>query len=351
MKSAGILGLTLGFTLTLPALGAPVLGPSTIADLVEKASPAVVNIDTVVRQRNPLSDVDPFFHSFFGSELPELPRYFEQKGVGSGFLIDSDGLIVTNYHVVKGANVIRVTLTDGRKFDGKIIGHDAPTDIALVRISASGLATLPLGDFSGVRVGDWAIAIGSPLGFKTTVTAGIISALNRDIRQNKGVAFIQTDAPINPGNSGGPLLNLKGEVVGVNTMIAAKAQGIGFAIPSNTLREVARELKVSGRILHPWIGLVLVTLSNEKAKQNETEPGVLIRNVIKNSPAAKAGLKTGDIVLQADSRPVREAEELIRQISQGKIGHKIKLLVLRQGERRSFSVQLDNLPDDLPTEE
>ncbi|HEY9855149.1 MAG TPA: trypsin-like peptidase domain-containing protein [Stenomitos sp.] len=340
------LALTLPFASTAQAAPLATLGPNTIADLVERVAPAVVNIDTVTRQKNPMAEMDPFFHRFFGDGLKRLPQYFEQKGVGSGFLIDPSGLIVTNNHVTNGATTIRVTLSDGRKFDGKVIGKDAGSDLALVKIPGKQLPTLAFANPKKVRVGDWVVAIGSPLGLSTTVTAGIVSAMNRDVAINERVAFIQTDAPINPGNSGGPLLNLHGEVIGVNTAIAARAQGIGFAIPTETVQWVANELRRKGQVERPWLGVVITELTADRAKQlyKKADTGVMVRDVADGSPAAKAGLLEGDVILQIDGKDVSEPAQVIHGLANRHVGDKLRLVVNRDGQRKEFTLTLTAMP-------
>lgn len=332
--------LALILTLAIPAQ-ARLMGPDSIADLVERVSPAVVNLDTVSRQKNPLSELDPFFHRFFSNEIPRLPRYFEQRGVGSGFLISSDGLIVTNYHVIKGAGKIKVTLPSGTTYEGKVIGRDSPSDIALVKIEAGGLPTLSFADPAKIRVGDWVVAIGSPLGLKTTVTAGIVSALNRDVQIKEGVAFIQTDAPINPGNSGGPLLNMDGEVIGMNTMIAANAQGIGFSIPVSTIKEVIGNLQANGKIERPWLGVTL------GATPVGSDNGILVRDVAHDGPAEKAGLSGGDLILEVDGKKPEDPRSLLRYVASRKVGATIHLLVSRSGQKKQLYVRLEAIPETM----
>ncbi|HEY9900016.1 MAG TPA: trypsin-like peptidase domain-containing protein [Pantanalinema sp.] len=337
-------------TLSPGAIASPIgraaFGPDTIADLAEKAAPAVVNIDTVRRQKNPMAQMDPFFHRFFGSDLSRLPQYFEQKGVGSGFVIDASGLIVTNHHVTQGATTIKVTLSDGRTFDGKVIGKDPGSDLALVKIEAKGLSVLRLAEAPRVRVGEWVVAIGSPLGLSTTVTAGIVSALNRDVAINDRVSFIQTDAPINPGNSGGPLLGLDGRVIGVNTAIAAKAQGIGFAIPVETVRFVVSELREKGKVERPWLGVAIAELTPERAAQlfRKTDPGVLVRDVVEGSPAAEAGLIEGDVIVLVDGKSVTEPSHVTHMVANHRVGDKLKLLVSREGQRKELTLTLKAIP-------
>jgi len=336
----GMRGIVGGGVLTLSlatAAGAAVpLGPTTIADLVDKAAPAVVNLDTVKRQRNPMRDLDAFFHGYPGTGRG-LPSFFEQRGVGSGFVIDSAGLIVTNYHVTKGVSAITVTFPDGRSFQGKVIGQDPGTDLALVSIQAKGLPTLKFADPRAVRVGEWVVAIGSPLGLSTTVTAGIVSALKRSVAISERVEFLQTDAPINPGNSGGPLLNLKGEVIGINTAIAARAQGIGFAIPAETARFVVSELREKGKVERPWMGLFIQV----------EEAGLRVHEVSPGGPASRAGIQPGDVILELEGKKVSEAADVTRALGDRRVGDKVRLAVSRQGRRQQLILVLGAMPPEV----
>lgn len=324
------------------------LGPETIADLAEKVAPAVVSIDIITRQANPMADLDPFFHQFFGRTLKGVPPYFEAKGVGSGFIVDSTGLIVTNHHVTRQAKFIQVTMPDGRSFEGRVLANDPGSDLSLVKISAAGLPCLPLAEPKRLRVGEWVLAIGSPLGLSTTVTAGIVSAMHRDVTFNERVSFIQTDAPINPGNSGGPLINLEGQVVGVNTAIAVKAQGIGFAIPAETVDFALREYRKKGKIERPWLGAILLPLNRASTSQlaQKTDPGVLIRDVAPDSPAFLAGLLPGDVILQFDRKPVGTPGHVMQALGSHSVGDTIALLISREGTRKELSIILQALPVD-----
>lgn len=324
------------------------LGPETIADLAEKVAPAVVSIDIITRQANPMADLDPFFHQFFGRTLKGVPPYFEAKGVGSGFLVDSTGMIVTNHHVTKQAKFIQVTMPDGRTFEGRVLANDPGSDLSLVKVHATGLPTLPLAEPKRLRVGEWVLAIGSPLGLSTTVTAGIVSALHRDVTFNERVSFIQTDAPINPGNSGGPLINLDGQVVGVNTAIAAKAQGIGFAIPAETVTFALREYRTKGKIERPWLGAILLPLHHASATQlnQPTDPGVLIRDIAPDSPAYLGGLLPGDVILQFDRKPVGTPGQIMQALGRKSVGDVIAILISREGARKELSITLQALPAD-----
>lgn len=335
-------------------------GDEPIADLVERVGAAVVNIDTETRQRNPFygQEQDPFF-GFFGpfggmggpgggnphqGQGPFLVR----KGVGSGFVLEADGYIVTNHHVIAGATKLRVTMTDGRKLEGKVVGQDPSTDLALVKVEAKGLPTLPLTDPATLRVGERVIAIGSPLGLQHTVTAGILSAVNRDVQVNPRVGFLQTDAPINPGNSGGPLLNLKGEVIGVNTAVARDGQGIGFAIPVTTLKQVLPQLKAKGRVERAWLGVGVRDLPEERNKMFfPVEKGAVVTQVTEGSPAAKAGLAPGDVILEVQGKAIGSAAELIWSISNRSKGDKVTLLVMREGQRKRLEVVLDRMPEQV----
>ncbi|MBM3259815.1 MAG: trypsin-like peptidase domain-containing protein [Candidatus Sericytochromatia bacterium] len=335
-------------------------GDEPIADLVERVGAAVVNIDTETRQRNPFygQEQDPFF-GFFGpfggmggpgggnphqGQGPFLVR----KGVGSGFVLEADGYIVTNHHVIAGASKLRVTMTDGRKLEGKVVGQDPNTDLALVKVEAKGLPTLPLTDPATLRVGERVIAIGSPLGLQHTVTAGILSAVNRDVQVNPRVGFLQTDAPINPGNSGGPLLNLKGEVIGVNTAVARDGQGIGFAIPVTTLKQVLPQLKAKGRVERAWLGVGVRDLPEERDKMFfPVEKGAVVTQVTEGSPAAKAGLAPGDVILEVQGKAIGSAAELIWSISNRSKGDKVTLLVMREGQRKRLEVVLDRMPEQV----
>lgn len=319
------------------------LGPDTIADLAENVSPAVVNIDTVERRRNPMMELDPFFHGFFGPD-GRIPPFFESKGVGSGFVIDADGLLITNWHVVRTAQRIIVTFPDGRRFSGRVEGQDPTSDIALVRIKATGLPVLEIARDDRIRVGEWVVAIGNPLGLSTTVTAGIVSALNRGLSINERIPFIQTDAPINPGNSGGPLLDLKGRVVGMTTAVARNTTGIGFAIPAETLRWALPQLKEKGRVERAWLGVVLDSVAGEGILAEKLGGGVVIRQVSPGSPASRAGLQDGDLVLAVDGRTLRDPGELIRTIAQRRAGEKVNLTISRAGRQSVVGVSLGLMP-------
>ena len=311
--------------------------PNTIEKIVEMAGPAVVKIETTVTQQgssvNPFFD-DPFFREFFGDRFrnPE-PRI--TQGMGSGFLISKDGYILTNNHVVEGADEVKVYLTSRPEpYTAKIIGSDAELDLAIIKIEAgTQLPILKLGDASKIKVGNWVIAIGNPYGLDHTVTVGVISAKGRPVTIEGNVYkdLIQTDASINPGNSGGPLLNLEGEVVGINTAINARAQGIGFAIPSSTVTQVLDQLLEKGKVVRPWMGIIMQPVTEDLARYFGLEKarGALVSAVQDNSPAQKAGLQRGDIILEFNKQEIKTPEDLSKAVNETKIGDKAVLLVHR----------------------
>ncbi len=315
---------------------------------VEKVGGAVVRIDTerTVTQTNPFAD-DPFFRRFFGDDfLPNAPRERRLRGQGSGFIIDSDGMVLTNAHVVQQADQVSVNLKDGRTFDGRVLGADPVTDLAVIKVEGNNLPTVTLGDSDQVRVGDWAIAVGNPLGLDNTVTLGIISTLSRPSSKvgipDKRLDFLQTDAAINPGNSGGPLLNDRGEVIGINTAIRADANGIGFAIPVNKAKDIYPRLSQGKRVSHPYIGIRMISLNPELAKEINRDPntgllipeveGVLVMQVQADTPAARSGLRRGDVITQIDGTRVTSAEQLQRVVENSNVGQELTFKV-RRGDR------------------
>ncbi|HER25251.1 MAG TPA: Do family serine endopeptidase [Candidatus Atribacteria bacterium] len=324
---------------------------NSIADIAEAVGPAVVNIDTVrmVTTQFP-SFQDPIFERFFGQEFEEFRKAIPQKGTGSGFIINQDGYVLTNEHVVRKADKIKVTLSDGREFDGEVIGSDVTSDMAIVKIKADHLPMVALGDSDKLRVGEIVVAIGNPYGLQQTVTMGVVSAKGRSIPAGtEGHVykdFIQTDAAINPGNSGGPLLNIKGEVVGINTAIIPYAQGIGFAIPISIAKKNIDDLINLGKVRRSWLGVYIQEVTPEIAKQfNLTEAkGVLVGDVIKNSPAEEVGMKTGDIIKKVNNEEVNSPEELQNKIGNIKIGEKADIEIVRNGEVISFIVKIGEMP-------
>lgn len=332
-----------------------------IAAAVDRVGPAVVRIDAsrTVVQRVPNVFNDPFFRQFFGDMgIPTEPQTRVERGTGSGFIIDASGTIVTNAHVIEGADQVVVTLRDGREFPGRVVGEDPLTDVAVIQVEASNLPTVPLGDSDTLRPGEWAIAIGNPLGLDNTVTAGIISATGRSSSQirvpDKRVSFIQTDAAINPGNSGGPLLNERGEVIGVNTAIIGGAQGLGFAIPINTARRIANELIVNGKVEHPYLGIQMRTLTpavrevvNQELRgqaQVRVDRGVIVLGIQRNSPAAQADLRLGDVIVEMEGRTVTDAETVQQIVQEATIGEPMALRLNRNGDEVSVSIRPAAMP-------
>lgn len=336
---------------------------SFVTAAVNRIGPAVVRIDTertiTMRAPDPYFS-DPFFREFFQNDFfPGMSQEYHQKGEGSGFIIDPNGMILTNAHVVSGADSVTVTLKDGRKLKGEVRGVDEPSDLAVVKINGRNLPVAPLGNSKDLQVGDWAIAVGNPLGLDNTVTLGIISTLNRSSSQvgipDKRLDFIQTDAAINPGNSGGPLVNEQGEVIGINTAIRADAQGIGFAIPIDKAKLVQDTLARGGKISHPYIGIRMVTLTPELAKQSKNDPnatiivpeidGALVMQVLPNSPAAIAGLRRGDVITQVDGQAVTTAEQLQDLVEQSGINQPLQITVQRGDQTQQVTVRPGELRD------
>ena len=335
------------------------------ADLVEKASPAVVNIRTTekVAVYQMPSNITPqdqaeFLRRFFGIPLPAQPNpspppkgqppggqsQEQNRGTGSGFIMDSNGYILTNAHVIEGATTIYVTLTDKREFKAKLIGSDPRTDVALVKIEASNLPKLPVGDSSRVRVGEWVLAIGSPFGLDNTVTAGIVSAKGRETNDSI-TPFIQTDVAIKPGNSGGPLINTRGEVIGINSQIYSKSggyMGISFAIPIDEAIRISEQLKVNGRIVRGRIGVTITELTKELAESINFvgRRGVLIRAVEQGAPAALAGLEVGDVITKINEKEIERGVDLTRAISEIRPGTRARLQVWRKGSNREVNVMV-----------
>jgi serine protease Do len=324
---------------------------NSIADIAEKVGPAVVNIDTVrmVKTQFP-SFEDPIFKRFFGREFEEFRRTIPQKGTGSGFIINQEGYVLTNEHVVRKADKIKVTLSDGREFDGEVIGSDVTSDMAIVKIKADHLPTVTLGNSDELRVGEIVIAIGNPYGLQQTVTMGVVSAKGRSIPTGiEGHTyrnFIQTDTAINPGNSGGPLLNIKGEVVGINTAIIPYAQGIGFAIPINMAKRNIDDLINLGKVRRSWLGVYIQEVTPEIAEQFDlTEAkGVLVGDVIKDSPAEEAGIKRGDIIVKVNDEEVNSPGELQDKIRDIDIAKKANIEVVRDGKTINFIVKIGEMP-------
>jgi Do/DeqQ family serine protease len=329
-----------------------------IAAAVQRTGPAVVRIDSsrTVRSRIPSIFNDPFFRQFFGSQIPAQPPTRVERGTGSGFIINANGLVLTNAHVVNEADTVTVTLKDGRNFSGKVLGQDPLTDVAVVKIQANNLPAVTVGNSEQLRPGEWAIAIGNPLGLDNTVTAGIISATGRSSGDvgvpDKRVGFIQTDAAINPGNSGGPLLNQQGQVIGMNTAIIGGAQGLGFAIPINTAQRIADQLIAKGKVDHPYLGIQMVNLTptlKEEINRNsdirvQEDRGVLIGGVAPNSPAAQAGIRPGDVIQKIAGRSVTKADEVQQAVEKSQVGGNLEMEINRNGQRLTISVRPGAFP-------
>jgi S1-C subfamily serine protease len=328
--------------------------PNFIAAAVERVGPAVVRIEAARPVSNDVPDAlrNPLFRRFFGDQLPE-PSDRIERGTGSGVIVSADGRVITNAHVVSGAQEVEVTLKDGRTLTGKVVGLDSVTDVAAIQLEAQALPTVVLGNSDNLIPGQWAIAIGNPLGLDNTVTAGIISAIGRSSQEvgvpDKRVNFIQTDAAINPGNSGGPLLNDKGEVIGINTAIRADAQGLGFAIPIETAERIAEQLFAKGKADHPFLGIQMVDLSpkvkesiNADADTNlkvTRDQGVLIRRVAAGSPAEQAGLQRGDIIQTINSSPITTSAQVQAKVESSRIGEVLRIEVLRGDRTQTLEVR------------
>jgi len=337
-----------------------------VVDAVNRTGPAVVRINasrTVAAENPQIPDAfleDPMFRQFFGDQLRRMPKDRVERGTGSGFIINKEGDIITNAHVVSGADKVTVILKDGRQLDGKVLGSDELTDVAVIQVKSDNLPTVSLGSSQSMQTGDWAIAIGNPLGLDNTVTAGIISAIGRKSGQigvDKRVSFIQTDAAINPGNSGGPLLNQNGEVIGVNTAIIQGAQGLGFAIPIETAQRIAKQLIENGKVSRAYLGVQMVTIDpNVKAEVNKDtdfgvkiteDKGVLITKVVEGSPAAKAGAKLGDVIVKFDNKEILSAEQVIQLVEDRSVGDKIILEVKRNGQTIALNMETSQFPKKL----
>lgn len=330
--------------------------PPDFVELSKKLTPSVVNISTSKtvnpqqqfnqQQTNPFG-ADPFgdFERFFRG-IPQLPH--KQRSLGSGFIISDEGYILTNNHVVAGADEINVKLSDGREFKGVLKGSDEKLDLALVKITAKDhLPVAPLGDSDAIEVGEWVMAIGNPFGLSQTVTAGIVSAKGRVIGSGPYDDYIQTDASINPGNSGGPLINAKGEVIGINTAIVAGGQGIGFAIPVNMAKSVITQLRETGKVTRGWLGVSVQPVTPDLAKSfgMKNDKGALVSEVMKDSPAEKAGFKVGDIILEFNGKAITDMHELPRLAAETPVGKKAVVKVLRNGKIIEKTVTIEKMVD------
>lgn len=348
--------LLLALCLFVPLQAAAQLPDFT--DLVEKQGAAVVNISTTQAARSTLSqqlpqldENDPFFEFFRRFAPNQGPREFQPQSLGSGFIISGDGYILTNAHVIDAAEEVTVRLTDKREFKAKVIGADKRTDVALIKIDATGLPTVRFGDPARLKVGEWVVAIGSPFGFDNTVTAGIVSAKGRSLPQENFVPFIQTDVAVNPGNSGGPLFNLRGEVVGINSQIYSRTggfMGLSFAIPIDVANDIAQQLRTVGKVTRGRIGVVIQQVSRELADGfGLPKPvGALVNSVEKGGPADKAGIEAGDVILKFDGKAVNSSEDLPRIVGGTKPGSKVAVQVWRNKGIRDLQVVVAELVDD-----
>ena len=328
----------------------------SFSDLVERVKPAVVNISTskTYKGRGGLGTPfggspfgDDFFDRFFG-DMPR--REFKQRSLGSGFIISNDGYIFTNNHVVEQADKILVKISDGKEYEAKVIGTDANTDIALIKIKPdNSLPVADIGDSEKVRVGEWVIAIGNPFGLDATVTAGIVSAKGRVIGAGPYDNFIQTDASINPGNSGGPLFNMEGKVVGINTAIVAQGQGIGFAIPINMAKSILSDLKSKGKVTRGWLGISVQDISDDIASNlnHANRRGALVSDVFKGDPADKAGIKIGDIITEINGKTIKDTHELLLTIASLHVGQKMNVKAIRDGKEMTFQVTVAERKDSV----
>ncbi len=331
-----------------------------VSEAVKNVGPAVVRIDTersVERQPFDPTLLDPLLRDLLG-EPGIIPD--RERGQGSGVIIDKNGLVLTNAHVIERVDQVSITLPDGTNCDGKVLGSDSITDLALVQMEGQKNSKFaPLGDSENLEVGDWAIALGTPYGLEKTVTLGIISSLHRDINSlgfsDKRLDLIQTDAAINPGNSGGPLVNVDGEVIGINTLVrSGPGAGLGFAIPINLARRVSDQLLKEGEVIHPYLGVQLISLNAKIAKEHNDDPntlvqlpersGALVQSVVPNSPAERAGLRRGDLVIAAEDILIKEPKALLDEVEKAQIGKVFPLLIVRNNEEIKLNIKPEALP-------
>jgi serine protease Do len=340
------------------ALSETPMVPANFNDLAEKVRSGVVNVQVVKKVKNigfgfrqfgnPFGEKNPFGNFFGPFSEGNPPGGFEQRGVGSGFVMNREGYILTNNHVVEDADQIKVKLANGKEFEGKVVGRDPKTDLALIKINApSDLQPLTLGNSDDLKVGSWVVAVGSPFGLEQTVTAGIVSAKGRVIGSGPYDNFIQTDASINPGNSGGPLVNMKGEVVGINTAIIASGQGIGFAIPINMAKEIAPQLQEKGHVTRGWLGVGVQEVTPELAKSFglKEKKGALVAEVVSGSPAEKAGIEQGDVIVEFDGKEVTESKDLPRIVASTPVGKAVPIKLSRSGKFLDRQVKVGEMEE------
>ena len=363
---------SLSAVLAVLLLGQVLVAQASLPDfteLVEQASPAVVNIST--RQKMPegsvasngqqnmpdLEGLPPMFREFFERSIPQMPRapgggrQREAQSLGSGFIISADGYVLTNNHVIADADEIIVRLSDRSELEAKLVGTDPRSDVALLKVEGKGLPTVKLGKSEELKVGEWVLAIGSPFGFDHSVTAGIVSAKGRSLPNESYVPFIQTDVAINPGNSGGPLFNLAGEVVGINSQIFTRSggfMGLSFAIPMSVAMDVADQLKADGKVSRGWLGVVIQEVNKDLAESFglDKPAGALVAQVMEEGPAAKGGLQVGDVILALDGKPIIMSADLPHLVGALKPGSKVELDVVRDGSRKSLKLSIGALPED-----
>ena len=348
--------LSLSLLLWVPLLGsAQVQSLPDFTDLVDKQGPAVVNVSTTSTAhgggaQSPVPEDDPFY-DFFRRFGPPQQRDYETRSLGSGFIVSADGYILTNAHVVDMADEVTVKLNDKREFKAKVIGADRRTDVAVIKIEATGLPAVKIGDPEKLRVGEWVLAIGSPFGFESTVTAGIVSAKGRSLPQENYVPFIQTDVAINPGNSGGPLFNLKGEVVGINSQIYSRTggfMGLSFAIPIDVAMDISNQLRTAGRVSRGRIGVVIQEVTKELAESFglPKASGALVNSVEKGGPAEKAGIEASDVILKFDSKNIQSSADLPRIVAQSRPGSKVTAQIWRKGGSRDVTITVGEMPEE-----
>src|SRR5512139_1531930 len=368
----GILGLGYGMSTAIKPHGPSTASASTISetpmvpanfsDLAEKVRSGVVNVQVVKKVKNigfgfrhfgnPFGEKNPFGDFFGPFSEGNPPGGFEQRGVGSGFVMNREGYILTNNHVVEDADQIKVKLANGKEYEGKVVGRDPKTDLALIKINASSdLQPLTLGNSDDLKVGSWVVAVGSPFGLEQTVTAGIVSAKGRVIGSGPYDNFIQTDASINPGNSGGPLINTKGEVVGINTAILAEGKGIGFAIPINMAKDIAPQLQEKGHVTRGWLGVSIQEMTPELAKSFglNDKKGVLVAQVLPGSPAEKAGVEQGDVIMEFDGKAVAEAKDLPQIVASTPVGKSVNVKLMRNGKALDREVKVTAMEEKVDT--